>query len=964
MAEKKKTGISRNSKGKQSSSTQKSLLDLFPKKQKKGSELKDASADNLKISGPSKREDSPLSAQGVPAVDTSSSLGPPGSSSPLPGNCSSPPVQAEEPEPTVEGPVEIYSSESPEILKVNLPSIEAGSHEDNPIVLDSSPLKAPIEHRKKDGIGASTAKKEVYSIFAPRERKAAAPAPSSSPLKSTPSSSTADKEAPFPSKDSQHVRGPQSDFPNIIRIPSHPSRRPIPKTTYIHDDIPLQHIIPSDAGHDELSPNQPTFQAHPDTSPSDRAGHLTQNIPTSHQAEQPIISHLVSLSIAAEPLDEAQPQNRLWTEKWRPTKAEHILHNQEHAIYLRDWLSALELQLEVSSTTENGEETPSGDAKQKKKDKGKQAGSKGIKRPRVLRAVQKQTRKRRRIDSDDEDMDDWIVPDDFADEEELMMLEDEPVEADDNADYRPPRLHRRGSLTPQDTVPSPSGPRKSAPKYVFEDQLTNTIVLAGPPGSGKTAAVYACAEELGWEVFEVYPGIGRRNAANLDNLVGDVGKNHLVRKARGKDLAKAHDSSIKSLFLRNKQREPGQEDGEVETVFNHRYRSPSTDFGFVEQPASDAQCKPCEGAASTHFRQSLILLEEVDILYKDDTNFWPAVVNLIKDCKRPVICTCNDLSLIPVSDLPLQDIRVFEPCPAPVAQSFLQALCCAEGYIAEPDSLSMLCTLNSRYETNRHEYCLDLRRAINHLQLWCPVNESGRLPCEQSITWKPRPEELQDQIEQIDWNVPIANATYPKLQGQTTRTYHADLVSFADCHLIRNPFDISTAKFTSSLDDMQPTGNDVLGHRVLFYPNKSNAIDHFGYSYDRDEMIMSSAIGLSRGKLTGIRLSGARELVEPRVEYETLVKEIGKNRAVSVNEKLRRRVFDMDYLPWIREMIRVDDEMEKESMKEDKIRVGRRRTRNSQKDEHVRTILVSWEERKGMARSEFSGESQVISQVI
>ncbi|EGO27518.1 hypothetical protein SERLADRAFT_446751 [Serpula lacrymans var. lacrymans S7.9] len=68
-------------------------------------------------------------------------------------------------------------------------------------------------------------------------------------------------------------------------------------------------------------------------------------------------------------------------------------------------------------------------------------------------------------------------------------------------------------------------------RHDFTDLLTNTILLSGPPGCGKTAAVYACAEELGYEVFEVYPGIGRRNGASLDSLIGDVGKNHLIQKS-------------------------------------------------------------------------------------------------------------------------------------------------------------------------------------------------------------------------------------------------------------------------------------------------------------------------------------------------------------------------------------------------------------------------------------------------
>jgi hypothetical protein len=160
------------------------------------------------------------------------------------------------------------------------------------------------------------------------------------------------------------------------------------------------------------------------------------------------------------------------------------------------------------------------------------------------------------------------------------------------------------------------------------------------------------------------------------------------------------------------------------------------------------------------------------------------------------------------------------------------------------------------------------------------------------------------------------------------------------------------------MDDMQPTADDVTGYRMLLNPNTSNSRGFFGHNlYDRDEMIMSSAITVSRGKMSGIGYCGARVLAKPRVEYETLVREIGNNRAVSVHERLvRRQVFDLDYLPLIREMIRADDETEKAEKAEGVYLGGGRRTRNSQRQQqHVRTIEVSEGERRGLIGSELGG---------
>lgn len=36
-----------------------------------------------------------------------------------------------------------------------------------------------------------------------------------------------------------------------------------------------------------------------------------------------------------------------------------------------------------------------------------------------------------------------------------------------------------------------------------ETSLCNTVLITGPPGVGKTAAVYACAQELGFKVCGV-----------------------------------------------------------------------------------------------------------------------------------------------------------------------------------------------------------------------------------------------------------------------------------------------------------------------------------------------------------------------------------------------------------------------------------------------------------------------------
>lgn len=272
--------------------------------------------------------------------------------------------------------------------------------------------------------------------------------------------------------------------------------------------------------------------------------------------------------------DPSEADQRTWCDKWHPTQAQSVLGNVEAALYLRNWLKALEIKLgdvaDVFEPEHVGKATRS------------------TKRAReIVRAVaRKRGKKRQRIDSDGED--DWIVDDRFIQYHTTHQQRDED-------DFLPLNV-RQTSL--------------AAESDAFQEFLANTIILVGPPGSGKTSAVYACAEELGFEVFEVYPGIGKRNGASIDHLIGEVGKNHLVQASRITETSSIKTGLASFLSMKDKQ-----------------------DSARVQ--ATD----PVPAASSV--RQSLILLEEVDILYREDVNFWPSVVDLIKDCKRPVICTCN-----------------------------------------------------------------------------------------------------------------------------------------------------------------------------------------------------------------------------------------------------------------------------------------------------------------------------------
>jgi hypothetical protein len=120
----------------------------------------------------------------------------------------------------------------------------------------------------------------------------------------------------------------------------------------------------------------------------------------------------------------------------------------------------------------------------------------------------------------------------------------------------------------------------------------NMVLLVGPHGVGKTAGVFTAAQETGYQVFEIHPGI-KRSHKEVIRLVGDMTQNHLVRF----DDAQQH----------------------------HPYNNVTT----------------MESQLAPHFGQSLVLLEEVDLVYQSDKGFWTAICDLAQTSKRPIILTCN-----------------------------------------------------------------------------------------------------------------------------------------------------------------------------------------------------------------------------------------------------------------------------------------------------------------------------------
>lgn len=455
-----------------------------------------------------------------------------------------------------------------------------GKTPDKAIVIASSPVRDPPKPNKP-----------IHPFFGARVKTSSS---SITPVrkKSTPH---VPQIPSYPDSISQHVRGPQTTISGPSSIFP---RRSTKRNQQDLDERNYEFL--KRATLKALSPRR-TYRISSGVNES-----IFSDIPESHKSNHPAVAQILDGNLQA-----SFVSRRPWSDKWRPTCAQEVLGNEKSAVYLRNWLKALELQLEEPAISPN-----IGIEVQPKRPK---VPKRGLKRARIVRAVEKK-RKRSRIDSDEEN-DDWIAQtDESEDDHTNYEMEDDDIFLD------PPTSPPSSA---HDIPPSSFQETHKQDKPPDLGQLHNTILLTGPYGSGKTASVYACAEELGWDVFEVYPGIGRRNGANVDNLVGEVGKNHLVLQNRQSgDVLKSFLWQKSKLEIHN----TDSSTNDFQSAYSPRKKS-------IKEVTPDLEESINSGVKP--IRQSLILLEEVDILYKEDTNFWTTVLRIIKDCKRPVICTCN-----------------------------------------------------------------------------------------------------------------------------------------------------------------------------------------------------------------------------------------------------------------------------------------------------------------------------------
>lgn len=379
------------------------------------------------------------------------------------------------------------------------------------------------------------------------------------------------------------------------------------------------------------------------------------------------------LPLSQSAFDKAECESQAWAQKYAPKCANDVLQQGHEAIMLRDWMKNLTV-----TSVHTGNKDPSST----------RASSVASKRHKI----KSKRKKRRRA----EELDGFIIS---SDEEAIQMDEF----TDPDAMPSSPDRHsasRKTVIRARDTLGISRPPS--------DTRTINAVVISGPHGCGKTATVYALALELDFEVFEINAG-SRRSGRDVLDRVGDMTRNHLVQQSNGTEIDDGDEDLLQLTQSLKQDLESGRQ-ANMNSFFKPKLetgkRPKLKTVTKSNQPKVEQPTKKLKNQ-----KQSLILLEEVDVLFDEDKQFWMTTLSLILQSKRPIVMTCTDETLLPLDEMALYGIFRFVPAPEALVTDYLLLVGANEGHLLSPDAMLAL------YRSKRR----DLRASITELQFYCQM---------------------------------------------------------------------------------------------------------------------------------------------------------------------------------------------------------------------------------------------------
>ncbi|CAK8570335.1 unnamed protein product [Lathyrus sativus] len=233
-----------------------------------------------------------------------------------------------------------------------------------------------------------------------------------------------------------------------------------------------------------------------------------------------------------------------------------------------------------------------------------------------------------------------------------------------------------------------------------EGSLKNVLLITGPVGSGKSAAVYACAQEQGFDVLELNAS-DCRNGAAVKQYFGDALGSHGVKR-----LVK-HSVSLEKKTVKLLPAPASPDVKAAEEMADDVIEMIAISDDGAHSPVGTSQkLHDINDTLTSDTVQTLILVEDVDILFPEDRGCIAAIQHIAETAKGPIILTSNSYN----AGLPVNLCRQRVSFSLPLPDELLCHLFKVCGTEVNFNPLLL--------EKFIHSCDRDIRKTIMHLQFW------------------------------------------------------------------------------------------------------------------------------------------------------------------------------------------------------------------------------------------------------
>ncbi|XP_032234369.2 ATPase family AAA domain-containing protein 5 isoform X2 [Nematostella vectensis] len=256
---------------------------------------------------------------------------------------------------------------------------------------------------------------------------------------------------------------------------------------------------------------------------------------------------------------------------------------------------------------------------------------------------------------------------------------------------------------------------------VEDSGLCNAMLVVGPRGAGKTASIYACAGELGYKVFEVNC-TSKRSSKHIISQLEEATQSHLVMT--NPSTTTPHSSAFGGLFKNISEKiEPpvknpvsaffksSEKDKPKEKLSKKRGRKSEKGQKSERKEKKEENDQRMDGSDGSSSKKisikaaSLILFEEVDVIFEEDRSFWAAVNSFMRNTKCPIIMTSNDVH---VGCDGRYEQLLFKLPSINLLSAHLQLTALINHVVIQPSDIKALVSL----------YGSDIRQCFLMLQFW------------------------------------------------------------------------------------------------------------------------------------------------------------------------------------------------------------------------------------------------------